>query len=163
MDTLWFARACDGSDDYSRMARQKCVMNAMLQQISPQDALRNFSKIAAASSEMISTSVPKSEVDRFLDLAIKAKSQKIGTVSLVPPKVVTADPDIDVVHAMVADAIDRAEGEQPTPEPTTEAAPPAKGGKAPVATTPAPVTGGSVGSLKDGYAANRADDLGSVC
>ncbi len=37
MDTLWFARARDGSDDYSRMARQKCVMNAMLQQVSPQD------------------------------------------------------------------------------------------------------------------------------
>ena len=115
MDTLWFARARDGSDDYSRMARQKCVMSAMLQQISPQDALRNFSKIAAASSEMISTSVPKGEVDRFLDLAIKAKSQKIGTVSLVPPKVVTAHPDIDVVHTMVADAIDRAEGQKPAP------------------------------------------------
>ena len=37
-DTLWFARAREGSDDYSRMARQKCVMNAMLHQISPQTA-----------------------------------------------------------------------------------------------------------------------------
>ena len=37
IDTLWFARAREGSDDYSRMARQKCVMNAMLQQVSPQD------------------------------------------------------------------------------------------------------------------------------
>ena len=35
-DTLWFARAREGSDDYSRMARQKCVMNALLTQISPQ-------------------------------------------------------------------------------------------------------------------------------
>jgi LCP family protein required for cell wall assembly len=172
MDTLWFARARDGSDDYSRMARQKCVMNAMLQQISPQDALKNFSKIAAASSEMISTNVPQSEVDRFLDLAIKAKSQKIGTVSLVPPKVVTADPDIDLVHAMVAEAIDRAEGQKPAPAPTTDesAAPATTDGKteqggAP-ATTPAQppaVTGGSLGSLKDGYAANQAEDLGSVC
>jgi LCP family protein required for cell wall assembly len=172
MDTLWFARARDGSDDYSRMARQKCVMNAMLQQISPQDALKNFSKIAAASSEMISTNVPQSEVDRFLDLAIKAKSQKIGTVSLVPPKVVTADPDIDLVHAMVAEAIDRAEGQKPAPAPTTDesAAPATTDGKAEQggapATTPAQppaVTGGSLGSLKDGYAANQAEDLGSVC
>ncbi|PUA81941.1 LCP family protein [Nocardioides currus] len=178
MDTLWFARARDGSDDYSRMARQKCVMNAMLQQISPQDALRNFSKIAAASSEMISTNVPKGEVDTFLDLAIKAKSQKIGTVSLVPPKIVTADPDINLVHSMVAAAIDRAEGVKPAPA-TTEAAPAtseagdqtsdetAAGTTSPSTpgptTTPAPVTGGSVGSLKDGYAANQADDLGSVC
>ena len=48
MDTLWFARAREGSDDYSRMARQKCVMNAMLQQVSPETALRNFEKIAKA-------------------------------------------------------------------------------------------------------------------
>ena len=38
MDTLWFARARYDSDDYSRMARQKCVMSAMLQQVSPQTA-----------------------------------------------------------------------------------------------------------------------------
>ena len=58
-DTLWFARAREGSDDYSRMARQKCVMNAMLHQISPQTALTNFEKIAKASSAMISTDIPR--------------------------------------------------------------------------------------------------------
>jgi LCP family protein required for cell wall assembly len=172
-DTLWFARARDGSDDYSRMARQKCVMNAMLQQVSPQDALANFSEIAEASSEMVSTNVPSSEVDTFLDLAIKAKSQPIATVSLVPPKVVTADPDIDLVHSMVAAAIDRAEGKKPAPAPTTEAAAAGAGdGMSPAATTaaeattPAPppsMTGGSIGSLKEGYAANEAEDLESVC
>ena len=79
LETLWFARARYGSDDYSRMARQKCVMNAMLQQVSPQTALRNFAKIAKASSEMVSTSVPRSEVDRFVELALKAKGQQIAT------------------------------------------------------------------------------------
>ena len=38
-ETLWFARARDGSDDYSRMARQKCVMNAMLAPDQPADVL----------------------------------------------------------------------------------------------------------------------------
>jgi polyisoprenyl-teichoic acid--peptidoglycan teichoic acid transferase len=180
MDTLWFARAREGSDDYSRMARQKCVMNAMLQQVSPETALRNFEKIAKASSEMISTSVPRGEVGRFVDLALKAKSQKIATVSLVPPLVTTADPDIDLIHRTVAAAIDRAEGEAPAPAPapaapaTEEAAPagePADGTQAPApvstpATTPAPpppLTGGSFGTLKDGYAANASEDLGSAC
>src|SRR3954452_19888130 len=93
-DTLWFARARDGSDDYSRMARQKCVMNAMLQQISPQTAVRNFEDIAKASSAMISTNIPSSEVDRFITLALKARGEKISTLSLVPPMIRTADPDI---------------------------------------------------------------------
>ena len=33
--TQWYARAREGSDDYSRMARQKCVMAAMLDQLDP--------------------------------------------------------------------------------------------------------------------------------
>jgi len=196
MDTLWFARARHDSDDYSRMARQKCVMSAMLQQVSPQVALRNFEKIAGASSAMVSTNVPRGEVDRFVDLALKAKSQKIASLSLVPPMVNTANPDIDLVHAKVAAAIAKSEGRAPEkPAETVEAAPAdtespettattdtteddatadAADGAADqgaASTTPAPtapstppaVTGGSLGSLSTGYAANQSEDLGAVC
>jgi LCP family protein required for cell wall assembly len=168
-DTLWFARSREGSDDYSRMARQKCVMNAMLQQISPEVALSNFENIAKASSQMISTSVPGSEVARFLDLAVKAKSQKIATLSLVPPMINTADPDIDLIRTKVAEAIDRAEGQAPAPAPApdpeigTATAAPGGEQKATTPPPPAPVTGGSIGSLSTGYAANQAEDLGSAC
>ena len=98
-DVLWFARAREGSDDYSRMARQKCVMGAMLRQISPQTAVTNFEAIANASSAMISTNIPPSEVDRFISLALEARGQKVSTVSLVPPMVVTAHPDIPTVRS----------------------------------------------------------------
>ena len=148
-DTLWFARAREGSDDYSRMARQKCVMSAMLQQVSPQSALRHFEGIAQASSDMISTSIPTGEAGRFVDLALKARGQKISTVSLVPPAINTADPDMDKVHEMVRSAIDRSEGD----------APQVKRKKKQNSGT----TGGSVGSLSQGYAANESDDLGASC
>ena len=121
-DVLWFARARDGSDDYSRMARQKCVMGAMLRQISPQTALRNFEAIANASSAMISTNIPPGEVDRFISLALAARGQKISTVSLVPPMIVTADPDIPTVRRMVNTAIARAEGRTPAKQPETTSA-----------------------------------------
>ncbi len=49
--TLWFARSRSGADDYSRMARQKCVMNAMLDQLSPQVVVTKFGRIAEASQE----------------------------------------------------------------------------------------------------------------
>src|SRR6476619_2675 len=122
-NTLWYARSREGSDDYSRMARQKCVMNAMLNQISPQVAVRNFEKIAKASSAMISTDVPASEVDRFMQLALEAKGRQ---------------------------AIAKAEGHAARP------------GKAKKPSNDV-VTGGSVGSLHEGYAANQADDLESAC
>ena len=134
-DTLWFARAREGSDDYSRMARQKCVMSAMLQQVSPQVALRNFEKIAGASEAMVSTDIPRGEVDRFVDLALKARSQKIATLSLVPPMINTAHPDIALVQQKVAAAIARAEGDKPPAQETAEAAP---AEEAPATEAPAP-------------------------
>ena len=152
-ETLWFARARYGSDDYSRMARQKCVMNAMVQQVSPQEALRNFRRIAEASSAMLSTNLPRDEVDRFIALALQAKSEKMSTLSLVPPMINTADPDIDLVHEKVREAIDRTEGD-------AEPAPQAR--KARKRKTPT-TTGGSIGSLSSGYAANEAEDLGAAC
>ncbi len=166
-DTLWFARSREGSDDYSRMARQKCVMGAMLAQVSPEVAVRNFQKIAKASTQMISTNVPQSEVDNFMGLALRAKSQKIATLSLVPPMINTAEPDIALVQQKITEAIDKSEGRQvavaaaePEPEPSA-----ATGKKA--ATPPPPaapsLTGGSIGSLREGYAANDAEDLGSAC
>lgn len=145
MDTLWFARARDGSDDYSRMARQKCVMGAMLQQLSPMTVVTKFQDIAEASTELISTNIPRSEVPTFVKLAGKARSQPVRTVSFVPPMIHTGNPDIAKIQRMVQKAIDgkavskkKAGGSQGT-------------------------TGGAIGSLRSGYAANQSDDLNSVC
>jgi LCP family protein required for cell wall assembly len=151
-DTLWFARSRDSSDDYSRMARQKCVMNAMLHQISPQVALTNFEKIAKASSAMISTDIPASEVDRFMQLALKAKAQPIATLSLVPPLINTAEPDITLIRRTIRATIVRSEAPPDShPRPKHHRA------------APTTVTGGSIGSMSAGYAANHASDLGAVC
>jgi LCP family protein required for cell wall assembly len=154
-DTLWYARAREGSDDYSRMARQKCVMNAMLHQISPTVAVTNFEAIAKAGTAMISTDIPASEVDRFAQLALKARSQKVATLSLVPPLVDTAHPDIELIQAKVQQAIDRSQGTAPE-----SGKPRKRHGTGSAGST---VTGGSIGSLGTGYAANHADDLNAAC
>jgi len=146
-DTLWFARAREGSDDYSRMARQKCVMNALVTQVSPQEAVGNFGEIAAATSGMIETDLPRGELASFAQLAIKAKSQKIATVSLVPPVINTAHPDLRKIKVMVQKAIDKSEG-KPT------------GAKKKKAVTQ---TGGSLGTRDGGYAANASEDLAAAC
>ena len=146
-DTLWFARAREGSDDYSRMARQKCVMNALVTQVSPQEAVSNFGDIAAATSGMIETDLPRGELASFAQLAIKAKSQKIATVSLVPPVINTAHPDLKKIRAMVQKAIDKSEGK-------------ATGPRKKKAVTQ---TGGSLGTRDGGYAANASEDLAAAC
>ena len=165
-ETQWYARARQGSDDYSRMARQKCVMTAMLHQISPQTMLRNFSRIAKASSDMVSTNIPAGEVGSFVDLALKAKGQPVATLSLVPPLVNTGNPDIPALQDMVVDAIDRSEGDYEEPEAPDAGDAAAADEKPKKKDKPEPtpaVTGGSIGSLSEGYAANQSDDVDKAC
>jgi LCP family protein required for cell wall assembly len=154
--TLWFARSRESADDYSRMARQKCVMNAMLQQLSPQTVVTKFEKITKASEELISTDLPLSEVDRFIELALKARNQPVRTVSFVPPMINTGRPDIAKIHDTVRAALAPKTAKKPATKPST--AKPAH----PV-TSNQGTTGGAIGSLHSGYAANQADDLGSAC
>ena len=79
----------------------------------PADRAQNFEKIAKASSAMISTNIPASEVDRFIALALKARDQKISTLSLVPPMIDTDEPDIKLIQRKVAEAIDTRRGHRP--------------------------------------------------
>jgi polyisoprenyl-teichoic acid--peptidoglycan teichoic acid transferase len=155
--TLWFARSRESADDYSRMARQKCVMNAMLGQLSPRVVVTKFEKIASASQDVISTNLPASELGRFVELALKAKGQPLATVSFVPPLINTGSPDIDLVHERVQQAIEKSESRG---EPQAE---PKRKHKGPAGAGTAATTGGSIGNLTDGYAANQAEDLSSAC
>jgi len=107
---LWYSRSRVQNNDFSRMGRQKCVMNAMLQQLSPQKVLLNVEKIADSSKALLTTNIPQKDLGVFMDLALKAKSQKVSTVSLVPPVIYTGNPDYAKVRDMISSAIDKAEG-----------------------------------------------------
>jgi len=158
--TLWFARSRVAADDYSRMARQKCVMNAMLQQLSPQTVVLKFEKIAKASEALISTDVPVSEVDRFIALALKARHQPVRTVSFVPPLIATSHPDIAKIKSVVQTALHPKKAKATSKKSVSANA--GMGANKP-APTPQGTTGGAIGSLHAGYAANQAEDLGSAC
>ena len=82
---LWFARSRRDSNDYERMARQRCVMSAMLKQIDPQTVLTNFQSLASASAETIWTDVPVTDLPDLLSIAGKARTQAPISVSFVPP------------------------------------------------------------------------------
>lgn len=108
--TLWYSRSRVQNDDWSRMGRQKCVMNDMLQQLSPKKVLFNVEKIADSSTALLSTDIPQQDLGVFMDLALKARTQKVSTVSLVPPVIYTGNPDFAKVRRIVDKAIAKAEG-----------------------------------------------------
>jgi len=130
-------------------------MNAMLHQLSPQTVLLKFEKIAKASEALVTTDVPRSEVDTFMQLALKARQLPIRTVSFVPPTINTGSPDIAKIQAMVKKAIAQSDGSAPARH--------GKHHQHHKAPSDAQTTGGSIGNMHDGYAANESSDLSSSC
>ena len=149
-ETLWYARSRVQNDDFSRMGRQKCVMNAMLHQLSPKKVLFNVEKIADSSKALLSTNVPQKDLDVFMDLALKARNEKVSSVSLVPPVIYTGNPDFDKVRRMINKAIAKAEGKSTVDGGILEASLP----KADPAAN---------ANAKDPRKANASDDLNANC
>jgi polyisoprenyl-teichoic acid--peptidoglycan teichoic acid transferase len=148
-EALWFARSRSDSSDYDRMVRQKCVMNAMLNQFDPITVLTKFNKIAAASREVVATDIPTSEVGTMINLALKAKGLPVSSVAMMPPLINPNSPDFTLVRGTVQKRIEASEAiDRPVTEPTP-AAPPS-------ATAKPKSTASS--SQKA-----QADDLGKVC
>ncbi len=108
-DALWFARSREGSTDYERMARQKCVLNAMVKQLNPTTVLTKFQDIAKAGEEIVSTDVPTSQLGTLLDLAAKGRSLPLSSVSFAPPLIKPAKPDFPRIRQIVADTIEASE------------------------------------------------------
>ncbi|MFF1823723.1 LCP family protein [Kribbella sp. NPDC058245] len=106
---LWFARSRAESSDYERMTRQKCVMSAMLNQLSPSTVLTKFQGIASASKQVVKTSIPAGELGTFTDLALDAKKLPVSSFSAVPPLIHTGNPDFDLIRTKVAQAIEKSE------------------------------------------------------
>jgi LCP family protein required for cell wall assembly len=148
-EALWFARSRSDSSDYDRIVRQKCVMNAMLNQFDPITVLTKFNKIAAASREVVATDIPSSEVGTMIDLALKARSLPVSSVAIMPPLINPNSPDFARVRHAVEKRIGLSEAiDRPVAEPTPASTP--------RATTKPKPTGSS---SKDA----QTDDLGKVC
>ena len=106
---LWFARSRHGSDDYERMARQKCVMNAMAKQLKPVTVLTKFNELASASGQIVRTDVPSSEVGTLVDLADRGRSLPLASTSFAKPLITPADPDFAHIRELVEEAIKKSE------------------------------------------------------
>ncbi|MEY4618629.1 MAG: hypothetical protein RL101_815 [Actinomycetota bacterium] len=101
---LWYARSRHTTTDYDRMRRQHEVEAAVLKQMDPANVLTRFQAIAGAGQKLVKTDIPSGMLATYVDLAIKAKSQGITSVELVPPTVNVIHPNWDEIHAMIKKA-----------------------------------------------------------
>lgn len=159
---LWYARSREGSSDYERMIRQKCVMNAMVKQLSPANVLIRFNEIAAAGEAIVVTDVPQTEVGTLIDLANKGRGLPLASVSFTPPLLDITHPDYKKIRVDVAAAIvssQELDNPRATQSPTTRTSVAATT----PATTKSATTKTTATSTPTASAQNQTSDLESIC
>jgi polyisoprenyl-teichoic acid--peptidoglycan teichoic acid transferase len=113
-DTLAVARSRTNTDDYTRMGRQRCLLQYVLQQKSPADLLANFQAVAAATTDSVSTNIPQQVLPALVKVADNAGTVALSSVSFDPNladpgepdgRFDTARPDVAFMRQVVRDTI----------------------------------------------------------
>jgi len=104
-EVLWYGRSRVGSDDFNRMARQRCVIGALAQQATPSVVLANFNKIARAAKRLFKTDIPRDLLEHLVPLGVKVKNAKITSLQFVPPVIYTGNPDWAKIRRLTRQAI----------------------------------------------------------
>jgi anionic cell wall polymer biosynthesis LytR-Cps2A-Psr (LCP) family protein len=126
------------------MARQRCVIGAIIDEADPATMLTRYESLAAATKDIVRTDIPADLFPAFAELGLKVKNRTIETLSLDNKFFAsfgssTSNPDYDPVHQLVQEAL----AAPPTPTPTatpapSESAPPATEAGGTGVATPAP-------------------------
>ena len=160
-DALWYARSRANSSNYARMARQRCVVTALVKQLDPQTVLLNFSDIVDATKGVFRTDIPQEALAELARLGARTKEQKITSVNFVPPLIKPWDYDPAFVRATVDTALAASE-----PDPPASAAPASPAPAASGASSPTPSASATVPAVMERPGADpdaNTEDLASVC
>ncbi len=113
-EALWFSRSRWRSDDYERMERQRCVVNAVVAQANPTNVLANYLDLASTAEDIITTDVPYQLFPAFVELADRVQQQPIRSLPFTDDVIPdTSEPDYGEIRDLVDEALD------PPPPPMT--------------------------------------------
>ncbi|QXJ25726.1 LCP family protein [Actinomadura graeca] len=108
---LWYARARQGSSDFARMGRQKCLMKALADQADPRRVLTNVGRLADATKKTITTDIPARLLPALVELSGKVKrGAEVRSLQFVPPRVQVFRPDVRRIRQLAAQALSKSEG-----------------------------------------------------
>ncbi|MDP9395809.1 MAG: LCP family protein [Actinomycetota bacterium] len=153
-EALWFARGRFGSDDYSRMRRQRCVMAALLDQAEPRKVLLKYQRIATKTKALVDTNIPQAVLPELVSIALDARKHKIVSVTFTDKVVRTVDPNFPAMRKLVHEAL---QASVTRPENVEKAAPKGTG------TPAAPKSGNGATASGTPQPRDVTPDLESVC
>ena len=102
---LAFARGRFGLTDYDRMARQRCTIDAIIAAAAPATLLSQYQELAATTEDIVSTDIPRSALDDFVDLGFLVKDANVRSVVFDASVIDPAYPDYELVRQIVQDTI----------------------------------------------------------
>lgn len=114
-EALSYARTRHQDTDYHRMGRQRCVIEAAMNQMGPTDLIANFDKIANAIKETVTTDIPLELLPELVALYPKIDLEEVVSIRFIPPTYhlkyrddgkLGAIANIDLVHEHVQLVID---------------------------------------------------------
>ena len=77
---LWYARGRYGSDDFARMDRQRCVINAIIKQANPTNMLARYEDIVKAGKQLVYTDMPREVLPLMVELSLRVKDGNVRSV-----------------------------------------------------------------------------------
>jgi LCP family protein required for cell wall assembly len=149
---LAFARGRFGLTDYDRMDRQRCTIDAIIDAADPVTLLRQYQELAATTQDIVSTDIPRSALDDFVDLGFLVKDANVRSVVFDANLIDPAYPHYDLMRQIVEDALAPA-AEAPADDAPSE--------EAPSSSPSAPATATATGAPP--APTDPAADVGDAC
>jgi LCP family protein required for cell wall assembly len=109
-DAMWYGRCRTHTSDYSRMARQKCLLRAIADQADPTTVLTRFNGLARAAKRAVATDIPRDMLPALTELSLKVKAgAQIQSLQFVPPMIYPGRPDFPLIRQKVNAALRESE------------------------------------------------------
>jgi LCP family protein required for cell wall assembly len=83
-EALAYVRSRKDSSDYTRMARQRCFLSALADQLDPVRVLRNFGSLASTVKQNVATDVPLDRLPRLVRLVAGVRPAETLTLTFGP-------------------------------------------------------------------------------
>lgn len=115
---MWFSRSRATTDDFDRMARQRCMVSALVDQVNPAVMLERYPQLAKVARDHVYTDVPSEHLPAWAELVTRMQEGKIRSLPFTNSIVRVTDPDYAHIRQVVQQAIspNPVEG-KPTPPP----------------------------------------------
>jgi len=105
LTALGYVRSRRTSSDYHRMTRQRCVVEALINQNSPLEIVLKYPALTGIVSAHVHTDIPFDRLDELLDLGLSVDTSRIVTVNFIPPEFPRGSAPVAKVRAAVTQAL----------------------------------------------------------